>query len=213
MHVVGWTNPSPGRTDLQLTNIVPGTVQRSGSEQLVSVVGEAMTFAALVGKRAGGAASDEALLAYRRFVIATGNATLHSQRYRAFGGGPVTTLLPGCGNGGTCSANGPAALGNAQFAVRLAGADPAAQFGLMFADVLAQPTYGCGSCTRIEAMFSFFAVPVGGAAQIALPLPGSTAYLGLRLDAQWLTISPSSSPCAVVPGVVLSNAIRIVLAD
>ena len=46
------------------------------------------------------------------------------QRVEALGaGGPVVTVSPSCGLGGTASVNGPFGLGNAGFAFTLNGAD------------------------------------------------------------------------------------------
>ncbi|MCA8952758.1 MAG: hypothetical protein KDE27_24825 [Planctomycetes bacterium] len=213
-YVAGWTNPRPGGTRLEFQNIELDGLARCGGEQIIDAAGRAMSMAAITGQRESGRDSSiEGIVTHRNFNVGTGGAVIDSRRYRVFTGGPVTTLLNGCGTGGTCDVSGPAALGNDEFEIRLTGADPTAQFAIWMGDLFQGPHSSCGSCTRIDAPFKFFMLINGGQATFPLPLPCDPAYTGLVIDTQWVTLSPAAQPCAAFPDLQFSSARRIVLAN
>ncbi len=109
-----------------------------------------------------------------------------------------TTGPFGAGCAGTAgvpqiSANGAPALGNAGFAVQLAGAENARLAGLVFG--MAPRAFGTfdlgailgpGCALQVDWFNASFHVTAGGMAAQAVPIPNNTALRGFHVYGQWL---------------------------
>lgn len=222
MFAVAWSDAEPGSSSdyrIAITNVVPGTSQLCGSLDLTgNSSGFNSLHPALCAKRSGGADSDEALLSFEQLDNSTGNSTLKSNRYRPFTGGPVTQIagVGGCGTGGTGDVNSPFAVGNSSFQLTLRNADPTAPVAFLLFDTAMGATSSCGPCTIIDPQIVSPLFPViNGDADVPLPLPCNTSFLGFTMDVQWLVLTPvaAAPPCPVFPFISVSNAIRMVMAN
>jgi hypothetical protein len=160
---------------------------------------------AVASKRSGGSASDEALLTFTEADDAPPFASdVVASRYRALGpGGAITLHGVNCGNSGVIGANGPAAIGNTDFRITLAGAPPAALSFLLWSFPGGESV--CGPCSLSNTLSAVFVMPSGGAASQAFPIPCSFAgYSGLMLQTQWAVLGSGSNPCPSFPGLGLS---------
>ena len=215
MFAIAWINEAPGANpEIHVANAQPLTAERCSSASIVSSGPEFFhQQPSLSSKLSGGAVSDEALLSYRALDTTVNRAAFRSQFYRAFGGGPVSTISPGCGVGGVCGVNGPFAVGNEEFRLSLTGANPFAAFSLLMIDVFDLPVVNdcLGICSRIDPQATFFKPLIGGRTDFPLPIPCDTALLGLVLKAQWFVVDPNNSGCPLLPELHLSTAICMVL--
>jgi hypothetical protein len=127
----------------------------------------------------------------------------------AFPAGSATVDLGGgCGLGGTLTTPLPAALGNGYFSLQLAGADPSAAISLINLNT-PQSALGCGSC-QILPFFITLQLPVAnGASSLLLPIPCDPVFSGAIFEVQWAVVTPSTSPCSLLPAISFSNRLRI----
>lgn len=169
------------------------------------------TAPAIASQSAGGSDGDEAMILFGDFALAlpfTGQ--VRAQRFDAMLGGPMTTVHPGCGNGGTAATNGPFAIGNEDLRFTVSGADPqTALAGLSLA--LGGATISCGPCNYLPPAALTFTVPVGGAASSPFPLPCDPGFVGLPIEFQWLMIGAPGAPCPTAPGLAASEWQRVVI--
>jgi hypothetical protein len=117
-------------------------------------------------------------------------------------GQPVEAIGGGCRGGGSAGVNGPAAVGNADFALTLSGLG-----GPEVALVIraSPPNLACGRCTLVPALDLLFMAP----SPIPLPIPCHPALLGATFYPQWIAAFPGGCPLA--PNLTASVPLSIVI--
>ncbi len=124
---------------------------------------------------------------------------VNAQQVEAIGpGGAVTSIGPGCGNGGTAGVSGAFAVGNPQFAFTLDGADPSAFLAALALAVPGAPLV-CGPCSLTVGLVYVQAPITAGSATLPLAVPCEVSLVGAKLEVQWVTIGGAASPCALLP--------------
>jgi hypothetical protein len=122
-----------------------------------------------------------------------------TRRYDAFDPNADSQIvLPGCGGVGSLIVPTPPAIGNPDFRIELTGAGATASLAILNLTAV-QPIQTCGSCSFAPLDILTFAPIVGGAAEIALPVPCEPSLAGAQLYAQWIVYKPGVAPCAPVP--------------
>ncbi len=130
------------------------------------------------------------------------------QRLEAFGGGVITDLGGACSGGGTMTASGVAAVGNADFKLKVAGAGAPI---VMLSISLPTLPFICGSCETI-AFASFLDVvapTLAGDASLAVPSPFDMNLAGVQVHAQFTAIGTAGAPCVLLPNLASSNRLEI----
>lgn len=120
--------------------------------------------------------------------------------YEALAGTPTPVLGTPCGTTATIGADGPFAVGNADFAITV---DNLPLISLPLINVGAPgatyPVGVCSNCVILNPFVTIFVPPVGTSASFSLPLGCPTiSSLGTQLDAQWSIFSPSHNTCGGV---------------
>ncbi|MBK8095662.1 MAG: hypothetical protein IPK26_01040 [Planctomycetes bacterium] len=117
-----------------------------------------------------------------------------------------------CGTGGAIGINSPFVPGNTAFAFTLSGADPNALLflSLGFPGSLFPP---CGSCQLMQPITFDFKQNFAGTASSPYPTSCDPIYLGLTLEAQWVSFNTAVSPCASLPSVSTSRRMQITLVE
>lgn len=69
-------------------------------------------------------------------------------------------------------------------------------------------TIGCGACTFLNPLASYYEPNVAGAAAHAFAVPCATAVYGFQMEVQWVSLLTPSSPCPLVAGLSASNRVR-----
>jgi hypothetical protein len=158
---------------------------------------------AVVALRTSGgdtSAHEGLLLCHRRSSnFATIDNVIATRRYDAFDPNADSQIvLPGCGGVGSLLVPTPPAIGNPDFRIELTGAGPTASLAILNLTAV-QPIQTCGSCSFAPLDILTFVPIVGGAAEIALPVPCKPSLAGAQLHAQWIVYKPGVAPCAFVP--------------
>jgi hypothetical protein len=149
----------------------------------------------------GDTSAHEGLLLCRRVGTSSIStlSVIAARRYDAFDPAAVAApLLTGCGGVGSIVVPSPPAIGNPDFRIELAGAGPTASLAILNLTAV-QPIQTCGSCSFAPLDILTFVPIVGGAAEIALPVPCKPSLAGAQLHAQWIVYKPGVAPCAFVP--------------
>jgi hypothetical protein len=205
-YVFAWTSASAALPGVRIQALDPETCVTCEASTVVETSSESPAVAAQAS--GSSSAGDGALVSW----VSSGNE-IRARRFDAMGnGGSILLWALPCGGGGILSGNGPAAIGNTDFALDLAGASAGATSGLF---VLSPTTasLGCGPCTLVPALNTVVvSTPISsGAASFPLPIPCNVAFLGAQVYVQWIVFPTPTSPCAIAPNVSLSNALRIEL--
>jgi hypothetical protein len=158
------------------------------------------------------AGSDQGMVVFGEGeVLPPFESDIIAQRIEALGpGGSVTTTGPSCGLGGTAGTAGPFALGNDDFQFTLTGADPSAVL-CFFALGFPSASSSCGACQFMQPVITELRPFAAGSASRPFPAPAAPAFLGIGLEAQWVTLLGASSPCPTVPGLAASSRIVVTL--
>lgn len=127
-------------------------------------------------------------------------SSIVAHRYEALAGTPIPVLGTPCGTAATIGAEGPFAVGNADFAITV---DNLPLISLPLINVGAPgatyPVGVCSNCVILNPFVTIFVPPVGTSASWSLPIGCPTiSSLGAQLDAQWSIFSPSHSTCGGV---------------
>jgi hypothetical protein len=178
----------------------PSTVFASSNSGFLHTSGGLPT---VVLRSSGGNTSEhEGLILWRRAEVSTVNDSefeIWRRRYDAFDPNATTSILAlGCGNVGVIDVPTPPAIGNPDFRIELTGAGATASLAILNLTAV-QPIQTCGSCSFAPLDILTFAPIVGGAAEIALPVPCEPSLAGAQLYAQWIVYKPGVAPCAPVP--------------
>ncbi|MEM7201360.1 MAG: hypothetical protein AAF628_13910 [Planctomycetota bacterium] len=213
-YLVAWADEvdgSPLHYDIEAVSVDLGSCNACGP--VTRFTGSAAKVAGLtpqIGSRvSGGSTSDEAMIVWMDAqAVPPYSSEIWAQRFEALGsGGPVTDLGGACGPGGVAGTNGPAAIGNPNFAFTLTGADPTASIAVV---VLAAPgpRLPCGPCqvTLPIAQAPRLTGPPGSAS-LPLALPCDLTLLGGQIQFQWWAVFSSASPCQLLPTASLSNSV------
>lgn len=131
------------------------------------------------------------------------------------GGGGVSFVVeyePSlCGAGGVAATTGgPFAVGNSSFAFSVGGADPTATLML----ILGAPerTLACGGpCVLTYPIILSIETNVGGSASRNLAVPNDPSLVGIALEQQWASLSPSGSSCPNIPGLSASQRLVVMV--
>lgn len=126
-------------------------------------------------------------------------------------GGPKTTIVSGCGKGGSLSVPEPVAFAET-ITPTLSGADSTTTVSLAMVGIpTSRVTFPCGPCTYLLGVINF-PVPVsGGNAQWSLPIPCDAAFNNLELDLQYVVLTLGTSPCSTLPNLSASNLLRVTI--
>ncbi len=162
---------------------------------------------------------DNCMIAYTdTYSVPPFSSDVWGYRFEAFGvSDTVTNLGGGCGFGGTASRGNRAVLGAQNLEIRLSGAT--GFLGVALALDVSPPVMGtipCGPCNALvglSVVSPTVASPAAGTATAPLPVPCNTFLLGNSLEAQWYVINLGASPCPLVPGVQVSNRIKITIGE
>ncbi|MBK8975245.1 MAG: hypothetical protein IPM29_04925 [Planctomycetes bacterium] len=216
-YVVTWSDQratQPTEYGIIVTKMLPVTGRPCGVRYETGQTGQTRNSKpAICAMLNGGGAENHTLLCWEHGDLTNGNSLVMRQLFDAYGGGPVTTIAPGCAGGGTASTDGPFALGNARFQLRLGGADPLATVAALSFAQRSAVQIPCGSCSFLTPLATVTRGVSNGAAAFTLPLPCDTNLIGAALGAQWIVLAPSSTACPIAPGVAGSNILGMVLSD
>jgi len=194
---------------LNLIGIDPETCQSCESISSVESGCGAVYDVALASEHSGGGtSSDRGLLAGRE----ASGSDLFGQIYEELGAGGATTNLGGkCGLGGTIGTLGPVAVGNSTFQCTLTGADPAAPLAFLNLTSSAVVPLTCGPCAWNPFSILWTRVPVAGAVSQLVPIPCDVGLHGAAVQIQWTLLPPASGVCQSIPGVAVSDRLRLTL--
>lgn len=186
-----------------------------GLEDAISGLGFNNHAPELASVRSGDAlGSDGAIVVWTSASLAAPfESTIQGRMLEGMIGGPVVDVGGGCGNGGSLSPLGPAAIGNPDFGLALSGADAAATAAILnLAPVL--PPITCGAC-QITPITILLNLPISsGGVTLPLPLPCEPSFLGLTLEFQCLVLGTLSNPCpSLSAGLAFSNRLQMTLGE
>jgi hypothetical protein len=128
-------------------------------------------------------------------------------------GGPVVDLGGGCGAGGTLVTQSPAAVSSTGFGFVLSGASPAASLTLVNMTFGAVVPLPCGPCTFEPAGVLLFRPIVAGQSGLPLSLPCNANLVGASIRAQFATLTPGTTPCALTPEFSFSNRVLVTIGE
>ena len=144
------------------------------------------------------------------YETSSGNGDVFGRRFDSLPAGSLTDLGGGCGSGGWIIPWGDPALGNGFFQMVLVGADPAAFTTILNITTPVTP-FSCGSCLWLPFQATTAYPVLGGASQVIIGIPCDPGLAGATFEAQFTTLTPSSSPCPLLQHVSVSNRLQIVL--
>lgn len=214
-YTAAWVNEDTVRVQ----NLELDSLQKCGSEFVVSAPNHTFHAPGLASRRSGGdSTSESGLLAYRRDDTNAGVSLLDARLYATFGNNPIVPIAGagGCGVGGAIGTSGGYfALGNTEFKVTLDSAGPSAALAVFLANTSGGPLNTlCGlNCRFITPDLSFATAISGGAAEFPIALPCSVSALGWQLGAQWAVLDVASSGCFVLPDLHFSDAVQMTLGN
>ena len=163
----------------------------------------------------GGGDSDEALIVFTEADDSPPfESSLIAQLYEANADDTNVYLDPNsCGTTADITTDGPFAVGNSDFAVRVNGlpllAFPLINFGLPDNTL---PVGICGSCVLIDPIVTIYEPAALGTAAYEWDLECSLLpFLGTEFDTQWTIISPGMSVCGLLPDFTWTRRMRITL--
>ena len=121
-----------------------------------------------------------------------------------------TNLGGACGNGGWVAIpDDELAVGNPSLPINLVDADPGALAAFLNLNVGMPLPITCGPCA-ITPILELIPVPVSaGSASIELPIPCAPALIDAYVEWQWITVTPATTGCDLVPGISFSNRQRM----
>ncbi len=219
--VVGWRDMlvlGAQDSEIRMVNILPLEARPCGRQFGIRAgILHASSDPKFASKASAGAASDEAMLSWATFDLASGNQLTYRVLWEGMGsGGPVRNLGGGCGPSGTAAANGPFAFGNRDFAFTLTGSNNGSST-LAACSISFNPApsfFRCGpGCALMPGDFSAnVAMDAMGNAELAVPVGCRAQFFGLVLNAQFVVYTPSFNPCGIAP-VSVSNTVQVVLGD
>ncbi|MBK8977677.1 MAG: hypothetical protein IPM29_17345 [Planctomycetes bacterium] len=136
-----------------------------------------------------------------------------TQGWEAFGpGGPIVDLGGGCGQGGTLTANGPMALGNPDWGLRLTGANNGGStISVLAIDVSLAPGAPILACNTCRALLPTFTVDIpiaNGGTFVPIAVICDPNALGTTLRSQFWTLTPSAPPTCYWGSVAFSNILE-----
>jgi hypothetical protein len=221
-YLVAWTETDSGlNTSIGVVTMDPlacvacGTTSYFGSGS-----GGGRDWGPAIGSRfQAGESLDDCMIAYvDTYSVPPFSSDVWAYRYEAFGTGDSNMSLGGaCGLGGTTQQGNRAILGTQNLEIRLAGAP--GFLGAVLAIDVSPPiagTISCGPCTALVGLSitaPTVANPAAGTASSPLPVPCLTPLLGNSIEAQWYVINLGGNPCPVVPGINLSNRLKITIGE
>ena len=121
-----------------------------------------------------------------------------------------TNLGGGCGSGGGITVpSKEIAIGNAALEIELFGGDPGATSGFLNLNVGSPLPIVCGPCeiTPILALFPTWVS--AGASTFELAIPCDPALIDAFVELQWITVTPGTTGCSLVPDLSFSNRLRL----
>jgi hypothetical protein len=71
----------------------------------------------------------------------------------------------------------------------------------------------CLPCVWNPFEATLVAPVAGGAASVEFPIPCLGSLIAAQFETQWTTVDLTQAPCPLVPGLVLSERVRIVIGD
>lgn len=160
--------------------------------------------------RAGGGATEDALVAWEQSDVATLNGDIIARSWNTLDG-RSTSLGGGCGRGGSNHAT-CARSPSPQFAHRLRGALPNAPAVFLLAGT--QSNYPCGPCNVVPDLATAITLVLStdalGNVSLPIQIQAQSPLIGVPLLTQWATVDFSTPACTALP-VHLSNALRVVI--
>ena len=154
----------------------------------------------VTAKWSGGAASDEALVAW------SDDSAIRAHLFEATGTGSVTSLGGACGITGftdLATYGGTPALGTT-FTIELASpTSPILALIIGFSQV----PFACGPCTVVPSAD----ILLPGATPTAVAVPNAPNLIGFSIYAQWLQLRQSG--CPILPDFGFSNTLRFTIAE
>ena len=180
------------------------------SEFVVNAAAAPLTGHALAAGRKPGLGSSDHAVSLSNVALVGGNS-LHGNMLKFLGpGGPVTDLGGGCGAGGTAVlSEGPVAIGNTGLRFELTGADLSAVAGFFNLNVGTPLPVTCGPCAITPVLALFPAFVSGGVSEFGLSIPADPALVDALVEVQWITLTPGTTGCDLVPEVSFSNRLRL----
>lgn len=214
---VTWTdeNQQPFNYSLSLREIEPGTCVLCGLEYSLSTSGSFSAGGEIASVLSGGGTGDQAFVVYHQANDAPPfDGDVNGQLIEAIGtGGAIITIGGGCGASGTITAVGPAALGNAGFALALTGGDLVAPAAILNLN-LASTAIPCQSC-MITPIFFLVPLPmVAGNVLAPLPIPCDPSFVGFTVECQFIMQNTAQTPCFKVGvGTSFSSRLRFTVGN
>ncbi|MBK8977679.1 MAG: hypothetical protein IPM29_17355 [Planctomycetes bacterium] len=192
---------NPARADSYIGRVT-GSPQVCGPRDLVKTFS---SFSNVTSTYAGGRDNDD-----RGMVVIHDGFRVWAQGFEAFGnGGPIVNIGGGCGQGGTLTAEGPMALGNRDWGLRLTGA--ASTMSILAVDLSLAPSAPIFPCNACRALLPTFTVDVplaNGQAFVPIPVTCDPNWLGRTLRWQFWTLTPGTPPTCYWGRVSCSNILE-----
>jgi hypothetical protein len=156
---------------------------------------------------AGGTDQDTMLYVY------TYNTDMYVQLAEQFGTGLVASLGGNCGSSNFMSLTGTPVVGHPGLSVGMDAATPGTLAAVLNIAYNPTPIF-CGACAW-NPFQTTLVTPVQGTTVIPLnlPVPLNAPWIGQSLEFQWTLVGGPNSPCALSPGIEVSNRLRLTFGE
>jgi len=171
---------------------------------------------AIASAHSGGAYYDDRLLVGWSSLVGDNSDVVVQALKNNAGGGTVVNNGGGCGQGGVPTFSPGPAIGTNWFIFGIVDLPVDSPVSVFNVSVPGSPTLACGPCVSNPLQTTSVALTqtsdgLTSEASTVSTIPCVPGLVGVTFDVQWTSLTPSSSPCSLFPGLSVSDSYRLTI--